>query len=127
MRSPLLHRIFKMISSPDSTFHKLYSDIYFVRVLLLATRVRTMFWKTLVKVYSNLKGLTSGYKWSTNEQLPAHRQTSDRLPAFKIPWHSLSLKYLRNVNKKQTGQILSSEFTCCMQYFLNNIFFSQLL
>ena len=49
----LSHQVFKIIISPDSTFYMLYSDIYFAKVLLLATRVRTIFRKTLLKVYSN--------------------------------------------------------------------------
>ena len=40
--------------SPDSTFCKLHSEIYFTKVLSLAMRVRTIFWKTLLKIYSNL-------------------------------------------------------------------------
>ena len=39
MRLPS-HQILKIISSPDSTFHKLYSDIYFTKVVLLAARIR---------------------------------------------------------------------------------------
>ena len=50
-----LHQIFKTIISSDSTFYKLYSDIYFSRVLFKTTRVRTVFRKTPLKVYSNLK------------------------------------------------------------------------
>ena len=44
--------------SPDSIFYKLYSDIYFVKFLSLAMRVRTIFRKTLLKVYSTLNGAT---------------------------------------------------------------------
>ena len=41
--------------SPDSTFYKLHSDIYFAKVLSQAMLVRTIFRKTLLKVYSTLK------------------------------------------------------------------------
>ena len=50
-----LHQVFKIIMPPDSTFYKLYSDIYFAKVLSLAMLVRTIFRKTLLKVYSTLK------------------------------------------------------------------------
>ena len=41
--------------SPDSTFCKLHGDIYFAKVLSQAMLVRTIFRKTLLKVYSTLK------------------------------------------------------------------------
>ena len=44
-----LQQVFKIIMSPDSTFYKLNSDIYFAKVLSLAIRVRTIFRKTLLK------------------------------------------------------------------------------
>ena len=50
-----LQQVFKIIMSPDSTFYKLHSDIYFAKVLSLAMRVGTIFQKTLLKVYSTLK------------------------------------------------------------------------
>ena len=50
-----LQQFFKIIMSPDSTFYKLHSDIYFAKVLSQAMLVRTIFWKTLLKVYSTLK------------------------------------------------------------------------
>ena len=50
-----LQQFFKIIMSPDSTFYKLHSDIYFAKVLSQAMLVRTIFRKTLLKVYSNLK------------------------------------------------------------------------
>ena len=46
--------LFKIIMSPDSTFYKLHSDIYFAKVLSLAMLVRTIFRKTPLKVYSTL-------------------------------------------------------------------------
>ena len=49
-----LQQVFKIIMSSDSTFYKLHSDIYFAKVLSLAIRVRTIFRKTLLKVYSTL-------------------------------------------------------------------------
>ena len=49
-----LQQVFKIIMSPDSTFYKLYSDIYFAKALSLAMRVRTIFRKTLLKVHSIL-------------------------------------------------------------------------
>ena len=50
-----LQQFFKIIISPDSTFYKLHSDIYFAKVLSQAMLVRTIFRKTLLKVYSTLK------------------------------------------------------------------------
>ena len=50
-----LQQVFKIIMSPDSIFYKLYSDIHFAKVLSPAMRVRTIFRKTLQKVYSTLK------------------------------------------------------------------------
>ena len=50
-----LQQVFKIIMSPDSTFYKLHSDIYFAKVSSLAMRVRTIFRKTPLKVYSTLK------------------------------------------------------------------------
>ena len=50
-----LQQVFKIIMPPDSTFYKLLNDIYFAKVLSLAMRVRTIFLKTLLKVYSTLK------------------------------------------------------------------------
>ena len=47
-----------MIMSPDSTFYKLHSDIYFAKVLSQAMLVRTIFRKTLLKVYSTLKNIS---------------------------------------------------------------------
>ena len=49
-----LQQFFKIIMSPDSTFYKLHSDIYFAKVLSQAMLVRTIFQKTLLKVYSTL-------------------------------------------------------------------------
>ena len=50
-----LQQVFKIIMSSDSTFYELYSDIYFAKVLSLAMSIRTIFRKTLLKVYSTLK------------------------------------------------------------------------
>ena len=47
-----LQQFFKIIMSPDSTFYKLHSDITLPRVLSQAMLVRTIFQKTLLKVYS---------------------------------------------------------------------------
>jgi len=73
-----LHRIFKIFSSPDSTFHKLHTDIYFAEVLLLAThqltRVRTIFETetllNMLEVYSNLIWLTIELVKYTDRNLP---------------------------------------------------------
>ena len=37
-----LQQVFKIIMSPDSTFYKLHSDIYFAKVLSLAMRMKTV-------------------------------------------------------------------------------------
>ena len=50
-----LQQYFKIITSPDSTFYELHSDIYFAKVLSQAMLVRTIFRETLLKVYSTLK------------------------------------------------------------------------
>ena len=52
-----LQQVLKIIIFPDSAFYKLHSDIYFAKVLSLAMLVRTIFRKTLLKVYSTLKCL----------------------------------------------------------------------
>ena len=52
-----LQQFYKIIMSPDSTFYKLHSDIYFAKVLSQAMLIRTIFRKTLLKVYSNLNTL----------------------------------------------------------------------
>ena len=48
-------QFFKIAMSPDSTFYKIHSDIYFAKVLSQAMLVRTIFRKTLLKVYSTFK------------------------------------------------------------------------
>ena len=50
-----LQQFLKIIMSPDSTYYKLHSDIYFAKVLSQAMIGRTIFRKTLLKVYSTLK------------------------------------------------------------------------
>ena len=55
-----LQQFFKIIMSPDSTFYKLHSDLYFAKVLSQAMLVRTIFRKTLLKVYSTLKPIRIG-------------------------------------------------------------------
>ena len=70
MHLPLL-QFFKIIMSPDSTFYKLHSDIYFAKVLSQAMLVRTIFQKTLLKVYSTLKTtrVVAFYKRKVNDEV----------------------------------------------------------
>ena len=66
-----LQQVFKIIMSPDSTFYNLHSDIYFAKVLSLAMRVRTIFGKTPLKVYSTLKR-PNGLRWQATISADCH-------------------------------------------------------
>ena len=50
-----------MFISSDFTFYFLYGDIYFSMVIAKATRIRMIFRKTPLKVYSNLNSATGFY------------------------------------------------------------------
>ena len=79
-----LQQVFKIIRSPDSTFYKLHSDIYFAKVLSPAIRERTIFRKTVLKVCSTLnkpnkQNLSEIIFLKKNSTFPSVKTTLDTL------------------------------------------------
>ena len=64
-----LQQFLEITMSPDSTFFKVHSDIYFANVLSQAMLVRTTFRKTLLKIHSTLKQVAYYLNTLTNNFL----------------------------------------------------------
>ena len=81
-----VQQVFNIIMSPDFTFYKLHSDIDFTKVLSLAMRVRTIFRKTLLKVYSTLKSITGNIPLDLELTAPGRQTRTTDCHINKL-WH----------------------------------------
>ena len=131
-----LQQVFKIIMSPESTFYKLHSDIYFAKVLSLAMRVRTIFRKTLLKVYSTLNNVSTvtdyNFKATELKVIPQYCIANTYCSRFLRHWHpqmsvclyttkEISLK-LSSITKFITyrAKLLNADWLRQRAFFLNH-------